>query len=107
VERAAGVLFGGPLDDVDPATFDLLSTEVPTTQVSRNEVVGADAVEWFVRAGLAKSKGEVRKNLAGHYVNAVGLAGRPDGPLTEQDLLHGRFVVLRRGKTSYHLLCVI
>ena len=106
VERAAGVLFGGPLDDVDAATFELLATEVPTTDVGRNEVVGADPVDWFVRAGLAKSKGEVRKNLAGHYVNAAGLSTRPEGPLTEQDLLHGKFVVLRRGKTSYHLLCV-
>ena len=106
VERAAGVLFGGPLDDVDPATFDLLATEVPSTEVGRDEVVGTDPVDWFVRAGLAKSKGEVRKNLAGHYVNAEALAARPEGPLAEQDLLHGRFVVLRRGKTSYHLLRV-
>ena len=59
------------------------------------------------RTGLAKSKGEVRKNPAGHYVNAVSIPNRSSDQLAEDDLLHGEFVVLRRGKTAYHLLKVI
>ena len=106
VERAAEVLFGGPLDDVDRATFDLLAAEVPSTTVPRSALGSTDALEWFATAGLARSKGEVRKNLSGHYVNGVALAARGDGPVTESDLLHGRFVVLRRGKSAYHLVVV-
>lgn len=106
VERAAAVLFGGPLDDVDPATFELLAAEVPTTTVGRSPLVGSDPVDWFATSGLARSKGEVRKNLAGHYVNGVPLAARGATAVGEGDLLHGRFVVLRRGKSAYHLLVV-
>ncbi|MFM7069898.1 MAG: tyrosine--tRNA ligase [Actinomycetes bacterium] len=106
VERAAGVLFGGPLDDVDRPTFELLAAEIPTTTLQRDAVIGADPLDSFASSGLAKSKGEVRKNLAGHYVNGVSLAERSAVPFAESDLLHGQFVVLRRGKTSYHLLDV-
>jgi len=107
VERAAAVLFGGALDDVGLDTFELLSEEVPTTAVSRSELLGSEPSEWFARTGLAKSKGEVRKNPAGHYVNAVSIPNRSSDQLAEDDLLHGEFVVLRRGKTAYHLLKVI
>jgi tyrosyl-tRNA synthetase len=61
-------------------------------------------LDLFVRVGLARSKGEVRRNAAGHHLNQVALATRGEGPVSEQDLLHGRFLLLRRGKNNHHLV---
>jgi tyrosyl-tRNA synthetase len=66
--------------------------------------VGVDPVELFVRVGLAPSKGEVRRNAAGHHFNQVALAARGEAPVSEEDLLHGRFLLLRRGKNNHHLV---
>ena len=106
VEAAAAILFGRPIEGVDATTFGLLAAEVPTTQLERTEVVGADPLDLLVRAGLARSKGEVRRNAAGYSVNQVPLPARDGAPLGEEDLLHGRFVLLRRGRSAHHLVVV-
>jgi tyrosyl-tRNA synthetase len=103
-EHATAVLFGAPLAAVRPSTLELLAGEVPSTTVPRGELVGADPVELFVRVGLAPSKGEVRRNAAGHHLNQVALAARGGAPVSEEDLLHGRFLLLRRGKNNHHLV---
>ena len=53
--------------------------------------------------GLAKSKGEVRRNTGGHYVNQVSLADRGDRVLDDSDLL-GAADPAARGKGSFHLV---
>jgi tyrosyl-tRNA synthetase len=110
VEAASGVIFGRAargdgLAELDEATMELLAAELPATSLSRSDVVGAEATELFVRVGLSSSKGEVRKNAAGHYVNGVALPERTL-ELAEDDLLLGRFALLRRGKTVHHVLVV-
>ena len=106
VEHAAAVLFGRPIEGVDAATLDLLAAEVPTTALPSSEVVGADPLDLLVRTGLARSKGEVRKNAGGYSVNQVALPGRDGAPMAQDDLLHGRFVLLRRGRNAHHLVVV-
>jgi tyrosyl-tRNA synthetase len=104
VEHASAVLFGAPLGEADLRTLELLAAEVPSTRLPRGELVGVDPVELFVRVGLAPSKGEVRRNAAGHHFNQVALAARGEAPVSEEDLLHGRFLLLRRGKNNHHLV---
>jgi len=104
VQHAAAVLFGAPLAEADAATLELLAGEVPSTVVAPATVLGADPVDLFVHVGLGKSKGEVRRNAGGHYVNQVSLSQRDDAILGEADLLHGRFVLLRKGKNGHHLV---
>ncbi len=106
IERAAGVLFGGAVVDADTEALQLLADEIPCTVMSTGEFEGSEALDLFVHAGLAKSKGEARRNAGGHYVNQVSLAERPGPQLSPADLLHGRFVLLRRGKNSHHLVVV-
>lgn len=103
VVAASEVLFGHPIEQLDAAAFDLLVTEVPCTRLARSEVIGADPVDLVAATPLAKSKGEVRRTPNGYYVNQVRLDAR-DGAIGEADLLHGRFVLLRRGKSSHHLV---
>ena len=107
VEEAAAVLFGDhPITEAAPATLELLATEVPSSTLGRSDVVGADPLDLLAVTGLAKSKGEARRNPDGYSVNQVRLPQRDGAPLGEQDLLHGRFVLLGRGKRSHHLIAV-
>ncbi len=107
IEAAAGVLFGTPIDELDEAGFALLADEIPVTRLSRDEVGALDAAGLFAAVGLASSKGEVRRNPQGHYVNQVALAALEEGSASRigaPDALHGRFLLLRRGKTAHHLV---
>ena len=68
---------------------------------------GANVVDLLTGDGfLAASKGEARRALeqGGVYVN--GARAEAGATVTEADLLHGRFVVLRKGKRAYGLVDV-
>ena len=109
IERASTVLFGGDPDEVGEDAWRLLAEELEVTEVPAAELVGIDPVELFTRSGLGRSKGEVRRNLAGYHVNQVPLADRPGGhdrPLGAEELRLGRYVLLRRGK-SHHLVVAV
>ncbi len=53
------------------------------------------------QAGLATSNGDARRTIAegGAYVNNVRVTD-PEEQFGPGDLLHGRFLVLRRGKRT-------
>jgi tyrosyl-tRNA synthetase len=102
-DEAAGASTGftSAAETLSAEQLAALMDEIPTT---RAEVVGRDVVELLVESTLAASKGEARRLIAGGgiYVNDVALAeGRALGP---GDLLHGRYVMLRKGKRQRHLL---
>jgi tyrosyl-tRNA synthetase len=104
VRLASEVLFGRSLEDLDEAAFELLADEVPTLRMPRDQLLGADPVDVFAATSLAKSKGEVRRTPAGYYLNQTALAERHDQSIGAGDLRHGRFLLLRRGKASHHLV---
>ena len=107
IEAAAQVLFGRSMADAGPDAYDLLAEELDVTRVPTTELEGMDPVELFARSGLASSKGEVRRNPTGYHLNQVPLAERDGGlasAIGPSDLRHGRFILLRRGKTVHHLV---
>lgn len=105
-EQASSVLFGGGLDEVGPAAFELLSREVPTAALPREVATdgGVELVGLLVESGLAASRGDARRNLeqGAVYVNGERVAA--DRTIGSGDLRHGRYVLLRKGKKSYALL---
>lgn len=107
VRRATAVLFGQPLDGLDMETFEMLACEIPTSRLSRSDLEGMAVVDLLASTPLAKSKGEVRRTPTGYYVNQVALAQREDEAIGDADMKHGRFVLLRRGRTSHHLVEVV
>ena len=107
-ERAAALMFGTPVDDVTPAALEAVAGEVPTSAFARGDLEGGlDLVEVLAATDLVDSRSDARRQLGqgAIYVNnrQVG-PERHDGPLTPADLLHGRFVLLRRGKRRHHVL---
>ena len=104
--RATGILFGGSLDGLTPATLDILRGEVPSASVpAATLAAGIPLTEALVTAGLSPSKGQARKDIdgGGIYINGQRCQDSARS-LTSADLLHERAVLLRKGKRSYALL---
>jgi tyrosyl-tRNA synthetase len=105
-ERAAAALFGEDIVQLDEKTLLDVVDDAPTTLIGRDRLVGGvPLVDVLVTTGLVKSKGEARRAITqgGAYVNNRR-ADDVDQALGADDLLHGRYVVLRRGRRDYHLL---
>ncbi|MGJ4193227.1 tyrosine--tRNA ligase [Corynebacterium macclintockiae] len=99
VELAAQALFGkAELHDLDEAT---LSSALQETEVAE---VGSDAtiLDLLVESGLEKSKGAARRTVGegGAYVNNQRIEDIEWSPSAD-DLLHGSWLVLRKGKKRF------
>ena len=112
VNSAAQILFGSLVDDMDEAALEAVAAEVPTSELPRSVTDGCDdvsgsfdLVELLASTGLASSKGDARRGLAegSVYVNNQRVAAEVAAISTKQ-LLHGRYLLLRRGKRRHHLL---
>jgi tyrosyl-tRNA synthetase len=100
IEEASALLFGGDPLAAGPDAFELLAHEVPTSTVDEGAL--GDLVGLFAATGLAKSKGEVRRNKAGYYLNGLAIGDRE--AVARDELLHGRYALLRRGRRDHHLV---
>jgi tyrosyl-tRNA synthetase len=100
VEHASGALFGrGELDRLDEAT---LAAALRETSVAELAPGGPDGIlDLLVASGLSASKGEARRTVAegGVSVNNARIDSEVWAP-SSSDFLHGRWLVLRRGKRN-------
>ncbi|RBP42355.1 tyrosyl-tRNA synthetase [Roseimicrobium gellanilyticum] len=105
--RASEILFGGTLDGISESTLDILSEEVPTAQVTTEQLggEGLSLVDALVTAGLSQSKGQARKDIEGGgvYLNGERAASATQ-KVTTDSALYGRYLLLRKGKRNYALL---
>ena len=106
VIEASRLLFGGTdLKATGADVFRILSQEIPSVKVPRAELDGLSALDALVRSGLASSKSDARRGIAGKgfLVNGetIAVAERTLGP---EDLLHGTYVMLQKGKRNHALL---
>lgn len=99
VELAAQALFGkAELQDLDEAT---LSSALQETEVAEVEAE-ATILDLLVESGLEKSKGAARRTVGegGAYVNNQRIEDIEWSPSAD-DLLHGSWLVLRKGKKRF------
>lgn len=100
-ELAAQALFGrADLRELDERT---LASAVSETQVYETPAdAGETIVDLLVGAGLADSKGAARRSIkeGGVYANNERVESEDFVPASE-DFLHGRWLVLRRGKKNF------
>ena len=101
-DEAADVLFGGDPSDASQAALEAVAREVPSSAASPQQL--ADLVELLVSVGLGTSKGDVRRMLAAAGYRCNGIAIDENTQLKDQTLLHGRYLLLQRGRKSHHLL---
>jgi tyrosyl-tRNA synthetase len=102
---ASEALFGqGDLRELDEKTLAAALAEVPSVTLKASDVQ-ADGLppvaDLMAAAGIVPSKSAARRAIAegGAYLNNVKVTA-PDTAPTASDLLHGRFLVLRRGKRT-------
>jgi tyrosyl-tRNA synthetase len=98
VVDASKALFGqGKLTELDEPTLRAALSELPHAQVTELLPV----VDLFAEVGLSPSKSAARRTVkeGGAYVNNVKVTAEDAVPARE-DLLHGRWLVLRRGKKN-------
>ena len=99
VEAAAKALFGqGELKDLDLTTLAGALSELPKTTVAKGTTIPT-WVDLIVATGLVESKSAARRIVkeGGAYLNNTKISGEDFAP-DSKDLLHGRFLVLRKGK---------
>ena len=101
--EAAGVLFGADPLSASPEAFAVVRREVGVTTVPA-EALG-DLIGLLARTPLAGSNGDARRTLAqrGYRVNGQVL-DESTTSLADLPRIEGRYLVLRRGKTSYHVV---
>lgn len=109
VIHASEILFGGgDIRAAEEAVFRVLAGEVPVATVDRPEYEGGlPLVDALIRATLASSKGDARRGLQGRGFSINGIkTGDVDRVLGPEDLLAGRWVLLKKGKKHYALVAV-
>jgi tyrosyl-tRNA synthetase len=100
--HAAEVLFTEDVAGLDEATLLDVMADAPASDAPREGITLVDAL---VSSGLAKSKSAARTAIeqGGAYLN-----NRREQDvhrrITVDDTLHGRYVLLRRGKRDHHLI---
>ncbi len=105
-EEAAGALFSEHIASLTEEMLLAVTEDAPATDVSRTELHdGLDLISALERTGLAKSRSDARRTIegGGAYINNIKQSDVARA-LAPGDLLHDRYVVLRKGKQDVHIL---
>lgn len=106
VIAASKALFGqGDLGELDEATLAAALSELPHAKV---DALGP-VVDLLAEVGLVASKSAARRTVkeGGAYVNNVKVAAEDAVAVAADELLHGRWLVLRRGKKNLAAIEVV
>ena len=109
---ASNILFAKATKDslaqLDEATLNDVFKDVPHYDLDKDQL-GQPAVDVFCREGwqIVPSKSEMRKMVKG---NGVSLNKEKlnafDRPITTDDLIDGKYLLVQRGKKNYYLITV-
>jgi len=99
---ATDVLFGGDPTTASEAALAAVAREVPSSTVSSAAL--GDLVGVLVGAGLASSNGDARRTLQQRGFRVNGAQIDENTQLSDIPRLHGRYLLLRKGKANHHLI---
>jgi tyrosyl-tRNA synthetase len=104
---AAAVLFGGSLAEVPAATFEVVAGEVPNAAIDRSRLeADGDVATLLAEVGATASRSEAQRLLKQGGIRVNGTQVGPGATVGVDDLRHGRYLLLRRGKADYWLVTV-
>ena len=105
-EAASAILFGAPLHDASLVALGAVAREVPVVTCDRSLLEnGVAVIDLMAGDGLlTASKGEARRAIAQGGVYLNGERVTEDRHLNTDDLLHGRYALLRKGKKAYAMV---
>jgi tyrosyl-tRNA synthetase len=99
VEAASKALFGqGELKELDEKTLAAALSQLPKVSINKGDVIPT-WVDLLTATGVVDSKSAARRIVKenGAYLNNEKIVGEDFAP-TKENLIHGRFLVLRKGK---------
>ena len=104
--QSSAALFGGDLRRLSEAALVSAFADAPSSELARDRLeAGVALVDLLAETGLVASKSAARQGI---NQGGISLNGRRetdlDRRLGPEDLLAGGFVVLKRGKRSYHVV---
>jgi tyrosyl-tRNA synthetase len=99
-EEASAILFGGSSAGASAQALEFLASEVPTSPFTAGVTLAAA----LAATPLASSLSDARRTISQGAASVNGEVVPEDRPLVESDLLHNRWLLLRKGKRNYHLL---
>ena len=104
--EASAVLFDPDVDitAVSESALEFVSGEVPSTAI---QTLGSSIIDLLVESGLWQSRKDAKRAITegGIYLNGGRVADADFLP-SKGDLLHQKYVLLRRGKKQWHLVTV-
>lgn len=106
-EQAAQVLFGGALDGLTSMEIEDIFADVPSSTLPKDRFSGEGLglLDLLTESGVTLSKGEARRAIDQGGINLNNQrVSDPAQAVTVNDLLEGRFLVVRRGKKNFHLV---
>jgi tyrosyl-tRNA synthetase len=104
VEAASRALFSGEVAALSAELLRDVIADVPHTQHDKLQLEGQGValIELLPQTTLASSKREARQFLEAGAVLVNGARAGVDQRLTRAELLHGRTILLKRGKKLWH-----
>ena len=104
--EASAVLFDPDVDitAVSESALEFVSGEVPSTAI---QTLGSSIIDLLVESGLCQSRKDAKRAITegGIYLNGGRVADADFLP-SKKDLLHQKYLLLRRGKKQWHLVTV-
>lgn len=109
-EQASQVLFGGEVSGLSAVEIEDIFADVPSSTLEKARLSGAglSVIDLLNDSGLVKSNGEARRAITegGVYINNHRI-NDVNGAVSVNDLMEGKFIIVRRGKKNYHLVKVL
>ena len=104
--EASAVLFDADVDitAVSESALEFVNGEVPSTAIQK---LGSGIIDLLVESELCQSRKDAKRAVTegGIYLNG-GRVTDPDFSPSKGNLLHEKYLLLRRGKKQWHLLKV-
>ncbi len=105
--HASSILFGAEIGETPEAVFEDVIAELPTGSVSAGDLDGEGValIDLLVASELCASRGQARKDIdgGGIYLNNQRCS-EASRRVNSDDLLFGRYLLLRKGKKRYAAL---
>lgn len=108
VEKASNTLFSGDLRELEKPMLLEVFGEAPSVKIAKTKLGEITLVDALVEAGLCPSKGMARKDIQGGgvYINNNRM-DKDDLVITNDHVLYGSILILRKGKKNYTMVMFV